>query len=162
MEKHNSTKNVALVSIWAALYAVLTYVFAPISFQALQFRVADILPPSIAKKWILAVGYAIGCVVANIFSPFVGPWELVFMPIMSFVAGILGYLAAKLSSKWDYYICGVVHAVVISGAVTYMLCALFALPALETFVLILVSELILGLVGATLFKLIEKRWVWWG
>jgi uncharacterized membrane protein len=155
------TKDVALISIWAALYAALVYVFASISFEALQFRVADILPPAIAKKWILAIGYAIGCVVANLVSPFAGPWELIFMPAMSFIAGMLGYFAAKLWSSWDYYICGIVHAVVISLSVAYMLHMLSALPMFETFIPIFVSELILGFIGATLFKLIERRWTWW-
>jgi uncharacterized membrane protein len=156
-----STKDVALITTWAALYAAMVYVFAPISFEALQFRLADILPPSIAKKWKLAFGYAIGCVVANIISPFVGLWELIFMPAMSFVAGILGYLAAKLSNKYDYYICGIVHAVVISLSVAFMLYQLFELPMLVTLPALFVSELILGLAGATLFKAIERRWVWW-
>jgi uncharacterized membrane protein len=154
-------KDVALVSLWAALYAVLVIIFQPISFQALQFRVAGILRPAIAKKWILVFGYAIGVVVGNVFSPFVGFWELVFMPIMSLVAGILGYLAAKLIPKYDYYVCGVVIAVIIPLAVSYMLNQLFGLTMLATFPMLLVSEQIVNFIGATLFKAIEKRWMWW-
>jgi uncharacterized membrane protein len=156
-----STKDVALITTWAALYAAMVYVFAPISFQALQFRIAGILRPAIAKKWILTFGYAIGVAVANIISPFVGVWELVFMPIMSFVAGTLGYLAAKLTSKYDYYVCGAVIAVVIPLTVSYMLNQLFALPILVTFPMLLVSEQAVNVIGATLFKAIERRWVWW-
>ena len=67
------TRDLALVTVFASLYAALVYLFAPISFYALQFRVAGVLRPSIARKWILAFGYAIGVVVGNIFSPFTGP-----------------------------------------------------------------------------------------
>jgi uncharacterized membrane protein len=67
------TRDLTLVAIFAALYAALVYVFAPISFLALQFRVAGVLRPAIAKKRILVIGYAIGVVVGNLFSPFVGP-----------------------------------------------------------------------------------------
>jgi uncharacterized membrane protein len=149
------------MAIFAALYASLVYLFAPVSFYELQFRVADILPPAIAKKWKLAIAYAVGCVAANIISPFVGVWELVFMPFMSFVAGILGFLAAKLYSKADYYICGIVHAVVIALAVSYMLEQLFFIPLLVLLPMIFISELVTGILGATIFKLIERRYVWW-
>jgi uncharacterized membrane protein len=155
------SRDVTLIGIWAALYAILVYVFAPISFQALQFRVAGILRPAIAKKWKLTIGYALGVIAGNIVSPFAGPWELAFMPFMSLIAGTLGYLAAKLYPKYDYYICGVVIAVIIPLAVSFMLYELFTLPMLVTFPMILVSEQIVNLIGATLFKLIERRWVWW-
>jgi len=160
-KKSKRSKDVALVALWAALYAALVYAFAPISFEVVQFRVADILPPSIAKKWKLAVGYAMGCLAANCVSPFVGPWDLSFMPVMSFVAGSLGYLAAKLWKKYDYYVCGAVHAVVIAPAVSFMLLQLFNIPMLLSFPSLLVSELVLGVIGATLFKAVEKRWIWW-
>ena len=93
------SKDLTFVAIFAALYAVLVYVFAPISFFALQFRVAGALRPAIARKWILAVGYAIGVVVGNLFSPFAGIYELLFMPVMSLVAGLAGYALAKIKFK---------------------------------------------------------------
>jgi len=157
----SKTKDLALIGIWASLYATLVYVFAPISFQALQFRVAGILRPAIAKKWILTIGYAIGVVAGNLVSPFAGAWELIFMPFMSFVAGTLGYLAAKISKKYDYYICGMVIAVIIPLAVSFMLYQLFNIPMYVTFPMLLVSEQIVNFIGASLFKAIEKRWVWW-
>lgn len=86
------TKDIALTAVFAALYAALVYVFTPISFLALQFRVAGVLRPGIARKWTLAIGYAIGVVVGNLFSPF-GVYDLLFMPVMSLLAGLLGYLS---------------------------------------------------------------------
>jgi len=157
----NSSKDIAQMAFFASLYAVLVWLFQPISFYELQFRVADILPPAIAKKWKLAIAYAVGCVVANIISPFVSIWELIFMPFMSFVAGILGYWAAKLYSKADYYICGVVHAVVVAPAVSYMLEQIFFIPLLVSLPMIFTSELVTGILGAMIFKLIERRYVWW-
>jgi uncharacterized membrane protein len=162
MGKMIAARDVALISLYAALYATLVYIFAPISFQALQFRVAGILRPAIAKKWVLSIGYAVGVVVGNLVSPFVGVWELAFMPFMSFIAGILGYLAAKLSKKYDYYVCGVVIAIVIPLSVSFMLFQLFNLPMLVTFPMLLVSEQIVNLIGATLFKIVERRFgEWW-
>ena len=103
-----NTKDLTLVTIFAALYAALVYVFAPISFMALQFRIAGVLRPAIAKKWILAFGYAIGVVVGNLFSPFAGPWDLLFMPVMSLLAGLLGYVVSKRFGN-KYFVCGFVY-----------------------------------------------------
>lgn len=154
------TRDLALVTVFASLYAALVYLFAPISFYALQFRVAGVLRPSIARKWILAFGYAIGVVVGNIFSPFTGPYELIFMPIMSFAAGMLGYLVAK-RFKNNYFITGAVVAAVISIGLSWMLSQLSNLPMLETFPYLFVSEQTVCFIGAYMFQLIERRFKWW-
>ena len=150
----------SLVAIFASLYAVLVYLFAPISFYTLQFRVAGVLRPAIAKKWILAVGYCIGVVVGNVFSPFAGPFELIFMPAMSLFAGLLGYLAAR-KFKNDYFVAGSVIATIIATSVSWMLNQLFNLPVPATLPYLFVSEQIICFIGASIFKLIETRIKWW-
>lgn len=155
-----SSRDLSLVAVFAALYAVLVYLFAPVSFYALQFRVAGVLRPGIARKWMLAVGYAIGVVVGNILSPFAGLHELVFMPIMSFLAGMLGYLAAK-PFKNSYFITGAVIATIIPISVSWMLSQLFSLPIFATLPYMFLSEQIVCFIGASLFKLIETRFKWW-
>lgn len=157
---NTKSKDLSLVAVFASLYAVLVYVFIPISFLALQFRVAGILRPAIARKWILAIGYATGVAVGNIFSPFAGPYELLFMPLMSFLAGILGYLVAK-PFRNNYFIAGAVIATVIPLSVSWMLSQLFNLPIFTTLPYLFVSEQIVCFTGASLFKLIETRFKWW-
>ena len=154
------SRDLSLVAIFAALYAALVYVFAPISFYALQFRVAGVLRPAIARKWILAMGYAIGVVVGNIFSPFVGIYELLFMPVMSLVAGILGYSLARRFNG-NYFISGAVIATVIALSVSWMLFQLFNLPIIATLPYLFVSEQIVCFMGAGIFKVIETRVKWW-
>lgn len=154
------TRDLTIVAIYAALYAALVYVFAPISFYELQFRVAGVLRPGIAKKWILAMGYAIGVVIANLFSPFVGVYELVFMPVMSFVAGILGYALATKFNK-NYFVTGIVIATIIPLSVSWMLFQLFELPMIATFPYLFVSEQIVCFIGSLVFKAIETRIEWW-
>lgn len=153
------TKDLSLLAIFAALYAALVYVFAPISFMAIQFRIAGVLRPAIAKKWILAVGYGIGAIVANLFSPYTGPWELIFMPIMSLLAGVLGYLVAKKFGS-NYFICGFVIAIIIPLSVSWML-FIFGEPILLTLPYLLISEQIICFIGSIIFKAIETRYKWW-
>lgn len=154
------TKDVALASVFASLYAVLVYFFAPLSFYALQFRVAGVLRPAIAKKWILSIGYAIGVVVGNLFSPFSGLYELVFMPVVSLAAGIIGFVVAKRFNK-NYFVEGAIIAVIVPIGVSWMLNQLFDLPWVATFPYLLISEQLVCLMGAFVFKLIELRFKWW-
>jgi uncharacterized membrane protein len=154
------TKDIALGSIFASLYAVLVYVFAPVSFYALQFRVAGVLRPAIAKKWVLSIGYAIGVIVGNLSSPFSGPYELVFMPMVSLAAGVVGFVVAK-RFKENYFVEGAVIAVIVPMGVSWMLNQLFDLPLVATFLYLLISEQIVCLIGAFIFKLIELRFKWW-
>ncbi|MFH0896598.1 MAG: QueT transporter family protein [Candidatus Bathyarchaeota archaeon] len=154
------SRDLSLVAIYASLYAVLVYIFAPISFFALQFRVAGVIRPAIARKWMLSIGYSIGVVVGNLFSPFIGSFELVFMPVMSLLAGLLGNLVAR-KFNGDYFVAGIVIAMVIALSVSWMLNQLFNIPMLATFFYLFVSEQAVCFLGAFIFKLIEKRFKWW-
>ena len=154
-----NTKDLSLLAVFAALYAAMVYVFAPTSFLALQFRIAGVLRPAIAKKWTLSIGYAIGVVVGNLFSPNIGSYELFFMPMMSFFAGLLGYIIAK-RFKDNYFVCGAVIATVISLSVSWMLLQLLNLPILLTFPSLFISEQIICFIGSSVFKAIETRYKW--
>jgi uncharacterized membrane protein len=153
-------RGLALISVYAALYAAMVVVFAPFSFYALQFRLAGVLRPGIAKKRDLAIGYAIGTVVANVFSPFSGIYELLFMPVMSLIAGLVGFEVSKRMNT-NYYTCGIVIAIIIPISVAWMLNQLFNLPFIATLPGLLASEQIINLLGATIFKGIESRYEWW-
>lgn len=154
------SKDVALTAVFAALYATLVYLFAPISFYALQFRVAGVLRPMIAKKWFLSIGYAIGVIMGNALSPFAGPYELVFMPFMSFFAGILGFIVARRFKK-NYFITGAIIAIVVPVSVSWMLNQLFNLTIVATLPYLLVSEQIICFLGACMFRLFDTRFRWW-
>ena len=148
------------MSVFAALYATLVYLFIPLSFYALQFRVAGVLRPAIAKKWVLIIGYAIGVIVGNIFSPLSGSYELIFMPIVSLFAGVAGFAVAR-RFQGNYFVAGAVIAVIVPIGVSWMLNQLLGLPMLATFPYLLVSEQIVCLLGASIFKLIDVRFKWW-
>jgi len=155
-----TTKDVALTAIFAALYAALGIVFAPIGFLALQFRVAGVIRPAVAKKPVLALGYGIGVVVVNLFSPFAGFLELVFMPLMSVAAGLAGYYAAKRLGG-SYFVAGAVIAVIIPISVSWMLNQLLGLPMAVTLPGLLVSEQIVNALGSLVFRAADSRYRWY-
>jgi len=149
----------ALTTIYAALYVVLVYAFLPISFLPQQFRIAGALRPAIGRKWVLAVGYGIGVAVANVFGNYVGPWDLIFMPLMSFLSGIVAYLISKRLNH-NYFMAGFVIATIIAFSLSFMF-SQFGSPILMTLPLLFIAEQIVCVIGAFVFNLIEARFKWW-
>ena len=162
LRKNSRTRDLALVATFASLYVVLVYAFAPISFGPLQFRLAGALRPGIARRRILAVGYALGVIVANLFTPNPLYYEILFMPVMSLVAGLAGYQVAKWV-KGRYLTAGVVIASIISLSVSWMLSQPLALglPMILSFPGLFIAEQIVCVIGAAVFNLVEKRFKWW-
>jgi uncharacterized membrane protein len=154
------TRDLSLIAIFAALYVTLVYIFSPISFLPQQFRIAGVIRPAIAKKWILAIGYGLGVAVANLFSPFAGIYDLLFMPMMSLVAGLLGYVISRRFGN-NYFICGAVIATIIPLSLSWMFLQLFNEPILASFPLLLIGEQAVCLIGSVVFQAIETRFKWW-
>jgi len=78
----------------AAIYFVLTYFLAPISYGPVQFRIAEamtllpvIFPEAIA-------GLAIGCFLANLFGLF-GIWDVVLGSLTTLIAAVLTYILRR-------------------------------------------------------------------
>ena len=69
----------------AAIYVTLCLAFAPLAYGHFQFRFAELLMvlPFFNKKYIF--GLTIGCLIANIASPF-GIWDIVFGTLATFIA----------------------------------------------------------------------------
>ena len=82
-----NTRKIAFAGVVAALYAVLTIVIMPLSYGPVQLRISEVLcilpfffPFSV---W----GLFIGCIVANIISPY-GFLDLLFGSLASLLAAV--------------------------------------------------------------------------
>ena len=150
------TQDITYITIFAALYVFLVVILAPISFYVMQFRLAGILRPGIAKKKTLVIGYGIGVFIANFFSPFAGLHELIFMPIMALISGIVAYEIAKIYN-YSYIIAGFVIAIIIALSVSWMMNQLFLLPIIVTLPGILISEITVNILGVFMYRLIDTR-----
>ena len=151
-----NSKRIAYISIFAALYAVVTWLFAPISYLDIQLRISEGLKPAIAKKWYLCFAFAIGNFLGNLMSPFAGIHELLFMPLMNVVGGLLAYAC----SFKNYFLAGFVYATTIALSVSWMLNNLFGIPLEFLIPSLMVSEHLIMYLGSVIFQLIEKRWQW--
>ena len=76
----------------AAIYAALTYAVAPLSFGATQFRISEALTVLPVFTPAAIPGLAIGCIFANIGSPY-GPIDI----LLGTVATVLAALATRLT-----------------------------------------------------------------
>ena len=75
----------------AALYVVLTLIFAPISFGSVQFRIAEILTILPLFTPAAVPGLFVGCLLGNILGGAI-IWDIVFGSLATLIGAALGYL----------------------------------------------------------------------
>lgn len=75
----------------AAIYVVLVFVFAPISFGPVQVRVAEALTILPLFTPAAIPGVFLGCLIGNLLSPGMIVLDIVFGSLATLVAGILSY-----------------------------------------------------------------------
>ena len=93
------TKSLELAqgAVIAALYVVLTLVFAPISFGQMQLRVAEAL--TILPMFTTAAipGLFVGCVIGNILGGAV-IWDVIFGSLATLIGAVFSYMLRK--NRW--------------------------------------------------------------
>ena len=70
MKRESNTKFLVQAALIGAIYAALTYFSAPISFGPMQFRIAEALCVLPVLTPAAVPGLAVGCVIANLGSPY--------------------------------------------------------------------------------------------
>lgn len=131
----------------AALYAVLTVALAPFSYGPLQFRIAEFLKVFVLYNPWLSIGIGIGTFLANLSSPYVGPLELIWMPLTDILGGLLAWGIYRTLGERYPVIPMLVYALTTSAAVALMLSLLGLSGGLLAGLAIFISEAII-LVGA--------------
>ena len=91
-----STRNMTLAAIVAALYAALTLLFPGQSYGYTQLRVAEALTVLPFLFPAAAPGLAVGCLIANLLSPY-GPIDIV---CGTFASALAAFLTMKMPNKW--------------------------------------------------------------
>lgn len=150
------TKNVVLVSTVAALYVIFTIMLAPISFGPIQFRVSEVLKGLVLFNPVAALGIGLGTFIANLFSPYAGPWDLIWMPITDIVGGCMAYMLfiGLFDSKPIFPM--IFYAITTGLAVGIMLHAFGLGPFWAVTLPVIASELIILLAGLPLMLQIGR------
>jgi uncharacterized membrane protein len=128
----------------AGLYAALTVVLAPLSFYQFQARVADallLLPFFDFFGSSAILGLAIGCVIANLISPF-GVVDIIFGALANLLAGSIAWAVGRRNKKaLALTITAVIEALVVSAVVGYFVLHVFGgIELIVAFVGVLVGE----------------------
>lgn len=99
--------------IIAALYVVLTYLLAPISYGPVQARVSEVLTIFPIFSGATIPGVALGCVISNIINPEnLGPVDIIGGTLATVIAGVFSYLIGK-KNKW----LGIIPPIVANGLI---------------------------------------------
>ena len=118
------TRRLAQGALIAAIYVVLTFVFAPISFGAMQVRIAEILTILPLFTPAAIPGLFIGCLVSNLLGGG-APLDVIFGSIATLLGAFLtykiGYKRPEISSPkyWLAMACPVISNMLITGTVVW-------------------------------------------
>ena len=97
----NGSRKLLLNIVWAALiaalYVTMTFVFAPISFNAVQLRIAEALTILPLFTPAAIPGLFIGCVIGNMAGGAI-MLDVVFGSVATLIGAIGGYLLRK--NRW--------------------------------------------------------------
>lgn len=131
-----TSKDISLTVIFAALYAILVVVYAPISFYLWQVRVADaLLPLSMIFGGSCAVGLSLGCFIGNIYGWLMigGAWgttiiDAVGGSIANFIACITAHQIGRRGNIFTRFLGTVAETAIITIIVGGYLSLIFHVP----------------------------------
>ncbi len=85
-----NTRKIVRAAVIAAAYAALTVVLSPISYGVMQVRISEALTVLPALTPAAVPGLFIGCLVANIISPY-GLLDMIFGSLASLIGAVGSY-----------------------------------------------------------------------
>ena len=151
------TKDLALISIYAAVYAGLVVGLGFISYGPIQFRIADSMVAAVPLFGIPGVlGHTLGVFIGNIFSAY-GVLDLL-NTIPSFAMSFIVYYVYK-KTKNDYTVIGTcaAYSAVLGTTVGWMLSYLIGLPLLLTILYVAVGNVIATvIIGWPIFIVLKR------
>jgi uncharacterized membrane protein len=152
-----NTRKLTIVIVFAALYAVGVIALAPISFGAFQVRIADaLLPLSMIFGLPGAIGFAIGCAVSNIYSPF-GLIDVVGGAAANLIACCLAWYIGRGKHVTFRFIGTVAETLTVSIIVGGYLYLLFGVPLEAGFLGILAGSIVaINVLGFPIQEAIRK------
>ncbi|MFC4545590.1 QueT transporter family protein [Paenactinomyces guangxiensis] len=106
-------RKLTTIAFIAALYASLTYVFAPLSYNYIQFRISEMLTVLPYITPLAVPGLFIGAIISNIGSP-LGIYDVIFGGLASLIAA---WLTSKMPNRWLAPLPPVIVNAVIVGTV---------------------------------------------
>jgi len=152
-----NTKKLAVVTVFAALYAVGVVFLAPISFGIVQVRVADaMLPLAMIFGLPGALGLSLGCLVSNVFGG-LGIVDIVGGATANLVACSLAWYIGRKGRGAQRFLGTVAITVAVGLIVGGYLSWLLQVPVEISILGVLIGELIaVNLIGFPLEEAVRR------
>lgn len=144
------TKRISRLAIIASLYAALTIVFSFISYGEFQVRLSEILILLcfFNKDYILSV--TIGCLIANIFSPF-GIYDVIFGTLATLISAVF------VSQIKNMFVASLMP-VILNGLIVGVEIALLSdMSIYLSMVFVAVGELVAMMIGYFVVRKLSKN-----
>ena len=169
MVRSEQVRNKALIrfivynGIVAALYIVLTYFLAPISYGPLQARISEAMTVFPIFSFNMIPGLTIGCLVSNLINPDnLGPVDIIGGTLATLIAGIFSRIIGK-KNMWLGIIPPIVaNGIIVGGYLPFLLfdtvtwqevlLTMFSVAAGEAVVLVVIGLPLVALIGKTGLK----------
>ncbi len=121
-KNRNLIRFVVFNGIAAALYIVLTYFLAPISYGPVQARISEAMTVFPIFSFNMIPGLAVGCLVSNLINPdSLGPVDIIGGTIATVIAGIFSRIIGK-KNMWLGIIPPVVsNGIIVGGYLPFLL-----------------------------------------
>lgn len=153
--KKLTIQDLARGAIIAALYALLTIFFAPISSGLIQCRVAEALCVLPYFTFAAVPGLFVGCLAANLLTG-APVWDVVFGSLATLLAAYITYRMRERVSKFLSPLpCVAVNAVVVGLLLVYAYGVPVTVPAAAAYVAVGEAVACFGL-GLPLLLVLEK------
>jgi uncharacterized membrane protein len=157
-KKPSNSRSVALAAVLAALYAFNVVFFAPISFQAIQVRVADaLLPLSIIFGPPAVAGLTLGVVVGNFYASPFGAVDVIGGTVANLVATSLAWYIGRRRFSGAQIVAIVAEILSVSLVVGSYLAALTDTPLWLMFLEVMAGETVaVGIGGYALLEAVSR------
>lgn len=126
-------------AVIAALYVALTYAFSGLAYEAVQFRISEILTVLPYFTPAAIPGLTIGCILGNIASP-LGPIDIVVGASATLLASLLTRILPKYLAPFPPIIC---NAVFVGLELHYLTNA----PLVPTMLSVALGEVVVCVIG---------------
>lgn len=141
---------ISRAALIAAIYALVTYIFEPISYGPVQVRISEALTLLPLIDLAAVPGLFVGCLLANILGG-LGLWDIC-------LGSLITLFAAYITSKMPNPFLGAIPPIVLNAlGVAFYLSKIYSVPYFATALYIGLGEIIsVAGIGIPLFYLIQR------
>jgi len=142
-------KNIVRISIIASMYIVFT-IINPFSYNAIQFRISEILMILCFFRKDYSIGLILGCLISNLFSEIM-LYDIIFGTLATILACI-----CMMFSK-NIYISIIYPIIFNSLLVGFELYLAFSTPFIMNAIYVFIGETVVMLIGLFIFNKLRKN-----